>query len=224
MGKILRNIAVVALSLLSFTGCFKKVTLETTLHIKPLVEKVSGGGRLTAKCCYAYLYYNVSETDTIMSYEDAAARIITNKLTGEKRSVPDVASPVVDADVAEFVDDALGSVSIDGLVDGPWVLKDSKTEYISLEQKQPSALVVVVYPAAKMYAYMHRKSEAENLPDTYLTLIFHRWKAGKPYNEGSKEGYKWIVFPPEEPATPEPEQPIEPETPEGDESEPSTNN
>ena len=220
MGKILRNIAVVALVLLSFTGCFKKVTLETTLRIKALVEEVSGGERVAADGCYAYLYYNVSETDTIMSYEDAAARIITNKLKDEKRSEPDV-------------------------VGEAWSAEGSAVEYMSLYQEQSSALVVVVYPAAKMYAYMYRKSEAENLPDTYLTLIFHRWKTGKPYNEGSKEGYKWIVFPSEEPETPEPEQPTEPETPtepeqptnpeqpetptepetpEGDEPEQSTNN
>lgn len=199
MGKILRNIAVVALALLSFTGCFKKVTIATTLRIKPLVEAASGGERVAAEGCYAYIYYDVSETDTIMSYDDAAAKILTDKITGEKRSEPNV----------------LGE---------PWSAEGSTVEYMSLYQENPSALVVVVYPAAKMYAYMYRESEAENLEFTYLTLIFHKWKTGKPYNEGSKEGYKWMVFPSEEPVAPDPEQPTDPETPEGGEPEQSTNN
>ena len=73
---------------------------------------------------------------------------------------------------------------------------------------------------------MYRISDAENLPTTYLTLIFHIWKTGA-YNEGSKEGYRWTIVTPEtqvrppvieEPEIPEeptnPDNPEEPENPE----------
>jgi hypothetical protein len=74
--------------------------------------------------------------------------------------------------------------------------EEFSSSYLSLFQDRAPALVVVVYPAAQMYAYIYRKAEAENLYYTYLTLIFHEWKTGT-YYEGSKEGYKWTVVAPE---------------------------
>jgi hypothetical protein len=97
--------------------------------------------------------------------------VITNLETGEQRCEPDAESEIFTSE--EF-----------------------SNSYLSLFQDRAPALVVVVYPAAEMYAYIYRKAEAENLHYTYLTLIFHEWKTGKPYEEGSREGYKWTVFPP----------------------------
>lgn len=171
MVKILRNIVVVAVAMLSLTGCFKDVTTDTTLRIKTLVEEISGGERVAAEGCFAYLYYTEKEDWTVASYEDAAAKTITNLETGDKLSDPNLESEVYTAE-------------------------GSTTEYLSLFQSGAPALVVVVYPEAKMYAYIYRKAEAENLSYTYLTLIFHKWKTGT-YYEGSKEGYKWTVVAPE---------------------------
>lgn len=172
MGRFLRNIAVVAMVMCALTGCFKKVTTDTTLRIKTLAEKVSGGERVAAEDCFAYIYYTAKEDWTVASYDDAAAKIITNLETGEQLSEPDGEAEV-------------------------WTAEGYSAEYLSLPQvgKKP-ALVVVVYPAAQMYAYIYRKAEAENLPYTYLTLIFHEWKEGV-YTEGSKEGYRWTVVAPE---------------------------
>ena len=152
---------------------------------------------IPAEGCYAYLYYIDQQTWSVESYEDAAAKIITNAESGEKLSVPNAESE-------------------------PFVIEGSVNQYLSLWQSSPSALVVVVFPKAQMYAYTYRLSSAENLPNTYLTLIFHTWKSGT-YNEGSKDNYKWTVVAPESsvmppiivPSEPEtPEQPSEPETPE----------
>lgn len=184
--------AVVAVALLSLTGCFKKVTTATTLCIK-VVEEVpvmikesdvaSSTGEVTEKLkevrkdmlpaegCYAYLYYVDSDKWSIESYEDAAAKTLTNIESGEKISEPDAESE-------------------------PYMIDGSSNNYLSLYQEGRSAFVVVVYPAAQMYAYMHRGAEAENLLTTYLTLIFHTWKTGT-YNEGSKDGFKWVVVAPE---------------------------
>ena len=191
MLKLVRNIAIAAIVMVTMTGCFKKVTTDTTLRIKTLVEKESGGERVAAEGCYGYIYYTEKEDWTVASYEDAVAKTITNPVTGEKLSEPNGESE-------------------------PYTIEGSVNSYISIFQDQAPALVVVVYPEAQMYAYMYRKAEAENLKDTYLTLIFHAWKTGE-YPEGSKEGYKWTVVAPETPAAPEepevPENPEEPETP-----------
>ena len=173
--------AFMAVALLLLTGCFKKVTTDTTLCIKVLSEEISGGDRVVAEGCYGYLYY-VDNTWGVASYEDAVAKTITNSTTGEKRSEPDVES-------------------------APYIIDGSTNNYLSIFQGGRQAMVVVVYPKANMYAYMHRFTEAENLPYTYLTLIFHSWKKEE-YTEGSKEGYKWFVVPEvTPPATPTPDEP-----------------
>ena len=171
MGKFLRNIAVVVVVMFALTGCFKEVTTDTTLRIKVLSEASSGGERVPAESCYAYIYYTDAENWTVASYEDAVNKVITNLETGEQRSEPDGESEIFTSE--EF-----------------------SNSYLSIFQDRAPALVVVVYPAAEMYAYIYRKAEAENLHYTYLTLIFHEWKTGK-YYEGSKEGYKWTVVAPE---------------------------
>ncbi len=169
MGRFLRNITIVAVAVIALTGCFKKVTTDTTLRIKVLTEETSGSGAVAAEGCYAYIYYTPNEDWIIASYEDAEAKIITNPETGETMGVPDVESE-------------------------PYQAEESSIEYLQMFQSGAPALVVVVYPAAKMYAYIYRKAEAENLHYTYLTLIFHKWKTTT-YNEGSKDGYKWTVVP-----------------------------
>jgi len=163
--------AFVAVALLLLTGCFKKVTTDTTLRIKVLNEVVSGGDRVPAEGCYGYIYYTKTKDWTVASYEDAVAKTITNTLTGEKLSEPNGESEI-------------------------YTIEGSLNNYLSIFQDKASALVVVVYPQSQMYAYIYRKAEAENLTYTYLTLIFHSWKSGQ-YYEGSKEGYKWTVVAPE---------------------------
>jgi hypothetical protein len=170
MLRVLRNTAFVVVVMLTLTGCFKKVTTDTTLCIKVLAEEVSGGGLLPAEGCYGYIYY-VNQDWTVASYEDAVAKTVTNSLTGEKLSEPDGESE-------------------------PYIVEGSTNNYLSIFQGEQHALVVVVYPEAEMYAYLPRFSEAENLTTTHLTLIFHKWKRGS-YNEGTKEGYRWTVVAPE---------------------------
>lgn len=179
MLRVFRNMAFAIVAMLSLTGCFKKVTTDTTLCIKVLTEEVSGGEKLPAEGCFGYIYYIDSKDWTIESYDDAVNKVITNVATGEKRSEPNGESE-------------------------PYMMEGSSNNYISIFQDEPSALVVVVNPATRMYAYIHRQTQAENLPKTYLTLIFHTWKSSN-YTEGTKEGYKWNVVvpePTEEPTTP----------------------
>lgn len=184
MRRVLRNMAFVVVALLLLTGCFKKVTTDTTLRVKVLTESASGAERVAAEGCYGYIYYHANTDWSVASYEDAVTKTITNTVTGEKRTEPDGESE-------------------------PYIAEGSTNNYLSIFQGEPQALVVVVYPAGKMYAYLHRQTQAENLTYTYLTLIFHTWKAGV-YTEGSKDGYKWTVVAPDEPTTPDEPAPDEP--------------
>lgn len=219
MLRVLRNIAVSMVVVLSMTGCFKKVTTATTLCIKVMeevpvmmketeVDSATGEEKetlkevrkdmLPAEGCYAYLYNTGSGSWTIESYEDAAAKIVTNTANGEKRSQPDAES-------------------------SPHTINDSSNNYLSLYQSEKGALIVVVYPAAQMYAYMYRWSEAENLPTTYLSVIFHTWKTEN-YNEGSKAGHKWTIVVPETAVRPPIIEEPQPEEPENSEEQEGTEN
>ena len=149
--------------MLTMTGCFKKVTTNTTLIVKTLVESKSGEGQLPTNEAFGYIYYTDKEEWTIESYADAEAKVITHIATGVESE--------------------------------PYTQEGLTSSYIAMPQTSSPALVVVVYPAAQMYAYMWRRNEAENLYKTYLTLIFHTWKTDT-YQEGNKPGYSWTVVPP----------------------------
>ena len=172
MQRLVRNIAIAVVALLATTSCFKKVTTDTTLRIKVLSEEASGGERTLAEGCYAYIYYTEKEDWTVATYEEAAAKAISNPATGEVLTEPDGESEI-------------------------YVMEGSTNRYLSIFQDSAPALLVVVYPEKQMYAYMYRKAEAENLHYTYLTLIFHTWKTDT-YNEGSKDGYRWTIVVPKE--------------------------
>lgn len=149
------------------TGCFKKVTNATTVVVKSLVEQTSGGDRTPSEGVVAYAYYTNGAELSIASYDDALAKRVTTA-EGEERTAPDVEGEPYD--------------------------KYETGSYTALPLKK-TALIVVVEPQTKMYACMVKRLTAENLPQTFLTLIFHPWK-DKEYTEGSKEGFKWSVFPP----------------------------
>ena len=134
MLKFLRHTALVTVVMLLLTGCFKEVTTDTTLRIKvvaevEVVEEASGmvvrKDRIPAEGCYAYMYYVDRRVWTVASYEDAVARTITNVESGERLQQPYVESE-------------------------PFVMEGSSSQYLSLWQSSPSALVVVVFPKAQM--------------------------------------------------------------------------
>lgn len=170
----IRFVTVAAAVALTMTGCFKKVTTDTTAVIKTLVQETSGGKNVPSEGVEVYAYYTGSEDWEIRSYDDAADRIITSATDGAQRSEPDV-------------------------VGEPYEKYETGC-YTSLRLTSSPAMIVVVEPQTRMYAYMFKRLEAENLPETFLTLIFHSWR-DKAYTEGSKAGSIWNVFPPDKPDT-----------------------
>lgn len=160
----------ICLAALLLGGCFKKVTTDTTVIVKSLVQQESGGEIVAAEGVDMYAYYTDNEGWDIASYEDAVNRIITNKESGEQRTTPD-------------------------LLGVPYTIEGSENCYTAMWQTSSPAMIVVVYPAAKMYGYMFHYLDAENLPNTFLTLIFHPWQSA-PYTEGQNERRRWYLFPP----------------------------
>ena len=185
--KIYAKIALVALAMIMLSGCFKKVTTNTTLIVKTLIEEISGGDDVAAKEVVAYAYYTGTTDWTVASYEDAVQGIITDPSGTERRTTPDV-------------------------VASPFEREGSTNSYVAMPLDQSPAMIVIAVPEVRMYAYSFRTLEAENLPQTYITLIFHSWKT-KQYTEGNKnKGGEWIVFPPAEPLEEETEGKTEAET------------
>ncbi len=160
--------AVIVVATLALTGCFKKVTHDTTVVVKARVEQVSGGECTPSEGVIAYAYYTDSEEWTVASYDDAVNKIVTSTAEEEPLTEPDVEGEPYD--------------------------KYETGCYTALPLKK-HALIVVVEPQVKMYAYMFKRLTAENLPQTFLTVTFCVWK-DKAYNNGSKDGYKWTIFPP----------------------------
>lgn len=156
---------------LTAVGCFKSVTKDTNLVIKTLVEEKSGAGTALATDTYAYAYYTGTDKWMVASYEDAVAKIVTDSLGVERKTVPDVESV-------------------------PFNRTDDSNYYISLPLYQSPALVVLVAPSIRMYATTFKYLNVDNLYETYITLLLHPWKKA-PYTEGSaQKGGVWTIVPP----------------------------
>lgn len=156
---------------LTAVGCFKSVTKDTNLVIKTLVEEKSGAGTALATDTYAYAYYTGTDKWMVASYEDAVAKIVTDSLGVERKTLPDVESV-------------------------PFNRPDDSNYYISLPLNQSPALVVLVAPSIRMYATTFKYLNVDNLYETYITLLLHPWKKA-PYTEGSaQKGGVWTIVPP----------------------------
>ncbi|MBQ9137181.1 MAG: hypothetical protein IJX65_00920 [Alistipes sp.] len=175
------KVVIVVLAAVLLTSCFKKVTTDTNLIIKTLIQEKSGGENTLATDTYAYACYTGTNKWMVASYDDAVNRIVTDSLGVERITVPDVESV-------------------------PFVREGDENHYVSLPLNNSPALVVLVAPSVRMYATIFKYLNVENIPETYMTLLLHPWKT-KPYTEGSdKKGGVWNIMPPApepEPETPE---------------------
>ncbi len=188
--KIWLRLALCAVAMCTMASCFKKVTTDTTFIVKTILQAESGGENRTASDVIAYCYYTENDDWMVSSYDDALNRIITDSLGVERRTVPDVEGE-------------------------PYYKEGWLGSYTALPLNQSPAMVVVVSPETRMYAYIFKELNIINLPETFMTLLFHEWK-NNPYTEGTaNKGGVWYVFPPaplpedEQPAEGEGEGPIE---------------
>ena len=153
MNRVRRYIAAAAVVLAALpcgTSCFKKVSHDTRIILRPNLQSESGGTLVVAQGVEAYAC-NKGELWFVRSYDDAVNRVVTNTTDGSIVTLNDV----VEAQPYE-------RNGVEGL--------------LSMRTKWAHVMMVAVYPAAKMYAWRHYAT-AENLPETWIAFQFRPWKS-----------------------------------------------
>lgn len=139
--------AVAVAAALLAAGCFKSVVTYTRYTAAIYNQTAESGAYSRARMIDSYAYYVDTTEWRVASYEDAVAGIITNKSTGEQRSVPDV----------------LGSFN------------SSKEYSMSIILQQELSMIVVVNPELKLYAYRSYELP-ENLESVATKLYMCSWR------------------------------------------------
>lgn len=147
MKRFFRNTTLLVVAALALHSCFKDTVSYTRFNLAVYDQVDSEAAFSHAEELDSYAFYADTTEWYIASWEDAVARRITNKTSGQTLDVPDV--------VGEF---------------------NPEEQYqTTLLVEQPVSMLVVVNPALKLYAY--RKYELpENLPDIYAKLYMAAWR------------------------------------------------
>ena len=147
MKRFFRNTTLLVVAALALHSCFKDTVSYTRFNLAVYDQVDSEAVFSHAEELDTYAFYADTTEWYIASWEDAVARRITNKTSGQTLDVPDV--------VGEF---------------------NPEEQYqTTLLVEQPVSMLVVVNPALKLYAY--RKYELpENLPDIYAKLYMAAWR------------------------------------------------
>lgn len=151
MMKRLKHIAFVVLGIVLLHSCFKDVVSYTDFNIAVYDQTMADGEFTPAVAVETYAYYVDTTEWSVLTYEDALARRITNKTTGEVRSTPDV----------------------EGTFDG------SLPYPASVRLEQEVSMIVLVNPTLRLYAY--RKYELpDNLATVDTKLYMASWRRTSP--------------------------------------------
>jgi hypothetical protein len=143
-----KGLIIITATLLStlLCGCFKEVISYTLFRTAIYEQATTDGGYIHSTDAEVYAFYADTTEWKIASWEDAMAHRITNKTTGEQRDTPD----------------AFGSFN-------------ASEEYQSSIRLEHSAMMVMLFPEAKVYAY--RKYELpENLAEVTTKLYIATWR------------------------------------------------
>ena len=141
------HLAVLAVAALCLVGCYKSVVRYTVFRTAVYIQSTDKGDYTRARDLYTSAYY-VDTTDwKVASYEDACNKIITNKLSGERREVPDVYGE----------------------------MNPSNEYQLSMVINEPMTMMVLVDPANKIYAYRNYELP-ENLPQVDTKLYIVAWR------------------------------------------------
>lgn len=143
----------------SLAGCFKDVSTHTTYVLKPLRQEISGDMLQPISNARAFAFDADTASWTVASYEDALNGTISGRYNTQMKNSAPIA-------VAE----PCGPGEFEGR--------------IQMQLSRPSQMVVVVNPVNKLYAYTQQKV-AENMPFTYVTLLFRPYREGLIYKEGN---------------------------------------
>lgn len=128
-------------------GCFKEVISYTLFRTAIYEQTTSDGSYIHSTDAEVYAFYADTTEWKIASWEDALAHRITNKLTGEVKSDPDV----------------FGSFN-------------SSDEYqSSILLEAPMSMIVMVFPQSQIYAYRNYPMP-ENLAQVDTKFYVAQWR------------------------------------------------
>ena len=129
-------------------GCFKDVVSYTDYRICVYDQSVSNGEFTRSTELETYAFYVDTTEWTVKSYEDAIARRITNKTTGETKTTPDA--------------------------EGTFSAEEEYQASVRLESE--ISMLVLVNPTLKLYAYRKYKLPV-NLAVVDTKLYMASWRA-----------------------------------------------
>jgi hypothetical protein len=153
-------------------GCFKDVVNYTDYRICVYDQSQSNGEFIHSPELESYAFYVDTTEWTVKSYEDAVARRITNKLTGETKTTPDA--------------------------EGTFAAEEEYQVTVRLESE--ISMLVIVNPTLQLYAYRKYKLP-ENLPVVDTKLYMASWRPTHPAS-GWLIKNEFYVPPTNEPTTP----------------------
>ncbi len=147
------------LSAALWAGCTKEVSFRTDYVLKPLVQQASGDVYQPVEGAAAYAFAADTAQWTVASYDDALKGVLTSRVDpAQKLSEP---LAVAEPDPIEGFEGRLR---------------------MTLDRE--SQLVVAVDPVNRLYAYTQQKN-GENLPSTYVTVVFKPYREGFSYKDGN---------------------------------------
>lgn len=166
-----QRIILSAAAALLFVGCFKDVSYRTTYVVKPLQQQTQDDRNPPVIPGATAFAYDVDTTAwCVASYDDAVAGIVTSKDNPAQR----LATPVATSQ--------------------PYVLEGTEG-WLQMPLEQETQMVVVVDPVNRLYAYT-QQTLAQNLPTTYVSVVFQPWKSGFSYKYGNWSIYNDFYEPP----------------------------
>lgn len=131
------------------TGCFKELSYDTTIVIRPKQQVENGGNTIELPGVVAYAFAADTTDFEVTSFENAMAGIMLNKETGEEISA------IAKSTSCDEYNNAI-ALSID-------------SEIIS---------IVAIDTLNEDYGYTTYKVGV-NVPKTYMSVTFAPWKEGK---------------------------------------------
>ncbi len=181
MQRIILYIAILA----SLTGCFKELSYNTTVVLRPTQQVVSGGSAVELPGVVAYAFLADTTYFEVTSYENALAGIMSDKETGGQIAAIASSTPY-DNDISGFENAIALNI-------------DANAEVISL---------VAIDTLNGDYGYTTYEIGV-NIATTYIAVNFAPWKTGQ-FTYGN---WCFVVSEPYEPEIPEVEVPeVEEET------------
>ncbi len=141
--------------LTTFVGCYKDVSYNTTLVLKPSQQLVNGGGAINLPDVVAYAFAADTTFYEVTSYDMAFSGVMRDKVTGEEivayaKSVP--------------------------YTDGVYGMEPALA--LSLDRDEAVVAIVAVDTQNGDYGYTTYELGV-NLTTTYMAVNFVPWKEGK---------------------------------------------